>query len=217
MNNQKKGFTLVELSITSLIAMLIFAAALSLYISAWRSLTIGTTYLDSYAGARKASGWLIRDIKCAVQVKYQTDNATFQTGDHVIVLKVPSLHKDTKKIISAYYDYIIYTNRLESGDLMRIVQIDSRFTNAADPNYNKNYRNDATNDVITRHCKELTFSSWSKSTKKWEKLSSYTDDAMMKEINAISVYLPINEQNISIGGTVTQKINPTTAIRLRNK
>lgn len=220
MNYQRnKGFTLVELNIASFITLLLFVALFSLYISAWRNLTMGNTYLDTYAGSRNASGWLIRDVRCAAQVVKQypeTGSPIYQTDDHVIVLKVPSTHKDTNQIISSYYDYIIYY-RLESGDLMRIVRIDQRFKNTEDPYYAKNYRTDDTNPVvITRHCKELTFSSLYKPTGEWKTLSFY-DDSMMKEINAISIYLPINKSNISLGGTGTEKINPTTVIRLRNK
>jgi hypothetical protein len=220
MNNRRnKGFTLVELNIASFITLLLFAALLSLYIVVWRSLTIGNTYLDTYAGSRNASGWLIRDVRCAAQVVKQypeTGSPVYQTDDHVIVLKVPSVHKDTNQIISSYYDYIIYY-RLESGDLMRIVRTDQRFNNAEDPYYTKSYREDDANPVvITRYCKELTFSSFYTPTAEWKKLSFY-DDSMMKDINAISIYLPINKSNISLGVTGTEKMNPTTVIRLRNK
>ncbi|MCX5680312.1 MAG: hypothetical protein NTZ95_06675, partial [Candidatus Omnitrophica bacterium] len=139
-----------------------------------------------------------------------------QTGDHVIVLKVPAIHKYTKEIINGYNDYIIYF-RLENGDLMRRIQIDQRFKTTGDTYYAKSYRKDDPNPVvIARHCNELTFSSLYKPTGEMKKLSFYSD-SMMKDVNTISIYLPINVTNTSISKTTTEKINPTTVIRLRNK
>jgi len=208
MNNRSKGFTLVELNIASFIAMLVFAAVISLYTSVWQSLGRGNTYLDSYAGSRNASGWLIRDIRCAAQVVEQyplTGTATYKTGDHVIVLRVPSIDS-SGQIINPGLDYIIY--RLQGSDLSRIVHADTSSSRTTEPR------------VIARYCKELTFSSLYKPTGEVKELSFYDgtiDAKKLSTINTVSIYLPINKSNVALGETVTEKINPTTVIRLRNK
>ncbi len=196
MNNRNKGFTLVELNIASFIALLVFVAVFSLYISVWRSLAKGNTYLDTYAGSRNASGWLIRDIRCAAQVVKQypeTGTAIYQTDDHVIVLKVPSIDASDNCIPSTY-DYIIY--QLQGSDLYRIVQKDA---SSSRPNENR---------AITRYCTSLTFSSGG---------VTLSNVANLSTINTVAIYLPINKSNITLGETVTEKINPITVIRLRNK
>jgi hypothetical protein len=169
---------------------------LSLYISVWRNLTIGNTYLDSYAGSRNASGWLMRDIRCAAQVVSQypeTGVATYRTADDVLVLKVPSIDASGHVVIPGL-DYIIY--KLQGSDLYRIVLAAS---SSSRPNENR---------IIASGCVSLTFSS------EGDLLS---DISNLSTINTIAIYLPINISNVAIGGTVIQKINPTTVIRLRNK
>lgn len=208
MNNRNKGFTLVELNIASVIILLVFLAVFSLYISVWRNFTLGNTYLDTYAGSRKASGWLIRDIRCAAQVVEQyplTGAAIYQTGDHVIVLRVPSINS-SGQVISPGLDYIIY--KLQDSNLYRIVYADASSSRANE------------NRIIARYCKELTFSSLYTSTGEWKELSFYdgtTDDKKLDTINTVSIYLPINKSNITLGETAAEKMNPTTVIRLRNK
>ncbi len=205
MNNRNKGFTLVELNIASFIALLVFVAVFSLYISVWRSLAKGNTYLDTYAGSRNASGWLIRDIRCAAQVVEQypeTGTAAYQTGDHVIVLRVPSIGS-SGQIISPGLDYIIY--KLQGSDLYRIVQADA---SSSRPNENR---------AIAHDCTSLTFSSFYSPTGEMKPLSFYDElpttpkERKLSTINTVAIYLPINKTNITLGGTTAEKINPTTA------
>jgi len=199
MNRRNKGFTLFELNLSSVITLLIFVAVISLYISVWRNLAIGNTYLDSYAGSRNASGWLMRDIRCAAQVVKQypeTGSAEYQTGDHVIVLKVPSID-GSGNVIDSFYDHIVYA--LQGSDLYRIVHKDA---SSSRPNESR---------VVARYCTSLTFRSGSYG------LKYYADNDTLSTINTVSVYLPINKSNVSLGGTEVEKINPTTVIRLRNK
>lgn len=196
MNKRNKGFTLVEFNIASFITLLVVIAVVSLYVSVWRNLAIGNTYLDSYAGSRNASGWMIRDIRCAAQVVEQypeTGTATYETGDHVIVLRVPSIGP-SGQVINPGLDYIIY--RLQGSDLYRIVQADMSSSRVNE------------NRVIARYCASLTFSS------EGVTLSNVTN---LSTVNTIAIYLPINKSNVTIGETTAEKINPTTVIRLRNK
>jgi hypothetical protein len=196
MNKRVKGFTLAELSISSLIAGLLFISVISLYIFAWQSFVKGNTYLDSYAGSRNASGWMVRDIRCAAQVVEQyplTGPATYQTGDSVIVLRAPSINS-SGMVISPGLDYIIY--ELQGGDLHRIVQAD---TSSSRLNENR---------VIARYCNSLNFSSGGVALSSIPNLST---------INTIAIYLPINKSNTALAETTAEKINPTTVVRLRNK
>jgi len=196
MNKRNMGFTLVELNIASFIVLLVSVAVFSLYISVWRNLARGNAYLDSYAGSRNASGWMMRDIRSAAQVVEQypsTGTATYETGDHVIVLRAPSINS-FGQMISPGLDYIIY--RLQDGDLYRIVYAD---TSSSRTNENRS---------IARYCTSLTFSSEGATLSNVPNLST---------VNTIAIYLPINKSNTTLGETATEKINPTTVIRLRNK
>jgi len=198
MNDRNKGFTLAELNVASLIALLVFVAVLSLYISVWRSLARGNTYLDSYAGSRNASGWLIRDIRCAEQVKpsFTSGGITYTTSDNVIVLRVPSIDS-SGQVISPGLDHIIY--ELQGSDLYRIVQKDP---SSSRPNENR---------PIARYCSSLTFRSGNYG------LKHYVDNDTLSTINTVAIYLPINKSSITLGGTGAEEVNPTTVIRLRNK
>lgn len=194
MSNRNKGFTLVELNVASLIAMLVFVAVISLYISVWQSLTIGNTLLDAYAGSRNASGWLMRDIRCARQVLGSNPGSpTYETGDHVIVLMARSIDSGGQ-VKEAGLDYIIY--RLAGSDLYRTVQADASSSRLDEDR------------VIARDCQELTFSS--------EGLT-LSDITNLSTVNTVAIYLPINKSNIFSGETEAEKINPTTVVRLRDK
>lgn len=196
MNNRNKGFTLVEFNMASFIALLVFTAAFVLYISVWRSLTTGSAYLDTYTGSRNASGWLIRDVRCAAQVVKQypeTGSPIYQTGDNVIVLRVPSINS-SGQVISPGLDYIIY--RLQTSDLYRTVKANA---SSSRPNEDR---------PIARYCASLTFSSDGVTLSNIPNLST---------VNTVAVYLPINKSNVALGETTAEKINPTTIIRLRNK
>ena len=224
MNKRNRGFTLVELQVASSISLLVLLAILSLYIFSWRNFNIGNTLLDVYLNSRNASGWLTRDVRCARQVLSEItldSGITYHTdinvnGDaHSIVLRVPSIDKNGDSIkdplgclIEDYVDYIIY--QLQGKDLRRIVQIDPRFRVAGDY-YNKNGRNDE-NKVIAHYCDSLTFSFWNSLGDKVTNLDPGTADI-------VAIYLPINKTTLSLSGTATvsELINPTTKVRLRNK
>ena len=201
MNRRNKGLTLVELQVASSIALIILSAALALYLFSWRSFTIGNALLDVYSNSRNASGWLTRDIRCATQVVPQypeTGSPAYQTGDHVIVLKVPSVDGSGNALNSSY-DHIIY--KLQDGDLYRIVQKDA---SSSRPNENR---------AIAHYCTSLTFRSGNYG------LKYYADNNILSTINTVAIYLPINKSTISLSGAgmANESINPTTIVKLRNK
>ena len=195
------GFTLVELQVASTIALITLSAVIALYLFSWRSFTIGNALLDVYSNSRNASGWLMRDIRCAAQVvasydsSVDDDGESYTTTSHSIVLMVPSVDDDGE-VISGNYDYIIY--ELQGTNLYRIVQKDGLSSRTAG------------SSVIAHNCAELTFSS------DGLPLSSI---ANLSTVNTVSIYLPINKFTTSLSGAGTQtaSISPTTVVRLRNK
>jgi len=205
MNKRNKAFTLIELQITSIIALIVLIAAFSLYISSWRSFNIGDTLLDVYANSRNAYGWLTKDIRCATQVVAQypeTGSPVYQTSDNAIVLKVPSIDA-SYNVIGSQYDYIIY--RLLGSDLYRIV---IPYSTGTTPSSRL-----PVNSAIGHYCSSLTFSSGGQT------LSYIVNHGNLSTVNTVAIYLPINKTTISLSGagTVNESINPTTVIRLRNK
>jgi hypothetical protein len=126
----------------------------------------------------------------------ETGAPTYQTGDSVIVLKVPSTDVDGY-VVNGHYDHIIY--RLDGGDLYRIVQKDASSSRSNE------------NRVIARDCTSLAFRSGNYS------LKHYADNNTLSTINTVAIYLPINKSNVTLGKTENEKINPTTVVRLRNK
>lgn len=187
------GFTLVELQLASLVAIIVLSAIIALYIFSWRSFTIGSALLDVYANSRNASGLLTRDIRNASQVV--PSHGSYTTTDNSIVLMVPSIDA-SKAIISAHYDYITY--RLQNTDLYRIVEPDALSARQSE------------NSIIARYCYSLTFSSGG---------TTLSNIANLSTVNTVAIYLPINKSTISLGGsgTGTESITPTTVVRLRNK
>jgi len=209
-----KGFTLIELQLSIFIACITIVAALSLYIFYWRTFVIGNTVLDVYSSSRIAMGWVARDIRSADQVaaSYTSGGTTYTTGDHVIVLEIPSI--DTAGNIVApdddlpYYDHIIY--QLQADKLRRIQNIDSRFNISGKPYYHQNGRL-SEDRTVTDNCTLLTFSSGGVTL-------SHISDTDKPNINTVSIYLPLNKKMISLSGsgTETASITPTTLVRLRN-
>jgi len=192
-NKQNKGFTIAEVLVASLIALITALAILSLYIFSWRSFATGNVLLDVYLNSRNASGYLTQDIRCAAQVVQS--HGSYTTTDNSIVLQVPAINS-SGYAISPNCDYIIY--RLQGSDLYRIVEKD-----AASSRLNENR-------VIARYCTSLTFSSGGVT------LSNIGD---LSTINTVAIYLPINKSTVSTSGSGTENesINPTTIVKLRNK
>lgn len=200
----KKGFTLIELQVASLITLITVIAVISLYIFSWRSFTIGNTLLDVYSNSRNASGWLMRDVRCAAQIEPSctSDGTTYTTSDNVIVLMVPSIDA-SGNVISSRYDHIIY--RLQGSDLYRIVRKDS---SSSRPNENR---------VVARYCTSLTFSSVAGGVA--HGLSYYANNGTLDTLNTVGISLPLNKTTVSLSGAgeTTEWMTPTTVARLRNK
>ena len=188
-----KGFTLIELQLASMIALIILSAIIALYIFSWRSFTIGNAFLDVYANSRNASGWLTRDIRSASQVA--PSHGSYTTTDNSIVLMVPSIDA-SGQVISSHYDYITY--RLQGNDMYRIVEKDALSSR----------RNE--NSAVSSYCDSLVFSSGG---------TTLSNIGNLSTVNTVAIYLPINKSTVSLGGsgTGTESITPTTIVRLRNK
>ncbi len=209
MKIRNRGFTLVELQIASAIALISLSAIFALYLFSRQSFNIGNAFMDVYANSRNASGWLMRDIRCASMVV--PSHGSYTTTDNSIVLMVPSINPDGS-VMASNYDYIIYElrNASQGKDMYRIVQKNSSSSRANEER------------AIAHYCDSLTFSSLYTPTGEVRELSFYdgsTPDKELSKINTISIYLPINKPTTSASGTGTQSTSvvPTTVVRLRNK
>lgn len=204
---RRMGFTLIELQMATAIACIALLTAVSIYIFYRKTYVIGSAVLDVYASSRVAMGWVAKDVRCAAQVvSSYTSGTTYTTGDHAIVLQVPSI--DTSgNVIKSYYDYIIY--QLQGAQLYRIIIIDPKFNTAGDPKYHQNGRQNE-NRTVAGNCVSLTFSSGG---------IALSGIANKSTINTVAIYLPLNKTISSLSGvgTHTASINPTTIVRLRNK
>lgn len=201
-DKRSKGFTLIELQVAALISLVTLLVIISLYLFSWRSFAIGNTLLDVYANSRNAIAWMMKDIRCAKQVASSvaitgSPGQYYSTTDSSIVLMVPSIDS-SGNVVNSCYDYIIYL--LQGQDMHRIVQ-----KNPASSRINENR-------IIARHCGTLVFSSAGVA------LSGLSASELSAK-NTVSIYLPINKTTVSLSGsgTVTESIEPTTVVRLRNK
>jgi len=209
MKRLNRAFTLIELQISSAIALIALSAIFALYLFSWQNFAIGNTFMDVYANSRNASGWLMRDIRCAAMVV--PSHGAYTTTDNSIVLMAPSINPDGSVMVSNY-DYIIYELRdaAQGKDMYRIVQ-----KNASSSRVNEER-------VIARYCNSLTFSSLYEPTGEVKELSFYdgsTSSRELSKINTVSISLPINKPTTSASGAGTQDASlvPTTVVRLRNK
>lgn len=191
----RKGFTLVEIQVAVLIALMVFIATFSLYIIYSKMFTTGSAILDVYANSRTAAALISRDIRWAAQV--QASYGSYTTTDSSIVLKVPSIDS-AGNIINAKYDQIIY--KLQGTDLYRIV---APYASSSRP---------AANSAVAHNCASLTFSSSGVTL-------SNISSSNLSTLNTIAIRLPINQAILSLSGsgTVIESITPTTVIKLRNK
>ncbi|MBN1527001.1 MAG: prepilin-type N-terminal cleavage/methylation domain-containing protein [Candidatus Omnitrophica bacterium] len=192
-HRRNRGFSLVELMISLLIVSIILVATVSLFIGCWRAFLIGNTYLDVYSNSRLAAEWMARDIRWAEQVV--PTYGSYTTSDSCIVLMVPSIDA-SGDIMASCYDYIIY--QLQGNDLHRIVQKDAQSSRQNE------------NRVVAGQCSSLTLSSGGVTLSNIPNLSA---------VNTIEIFLPLNEQMISLtgGGVKSAQLTPTTVVRLRNK
>jgi len=200
MARENKAFTLVELQMASVIALITLLAIMSLYTFSWKNFTIGNNILDVYSNSRNAAGWLTRDIRSAAQII--SSYSSYTTTDNRIVFTVPSIDS-SGNVISSHYDYFVY--QLAGTNLWRTIVKDGL-----------SVRRNETNRIIARYCSSLIFSTWDPLQSKNVTMSKVTN---LSTINTVAIYLPINKSTISLGGGGGEiaSINPTTIIRLRNK
>jgi len=189
----KKGFTLTELQIASIILVIMLAAALSLYVYYWHTVAMGNNVLDVYSNSRMAMEWMAKDIRAAAQVV--SSRGSYTTSDNCIVLQVSSINA-SGDIIGSHYDYIIY--RLQNGNLFRVIDPDALSSRRSE------------NRAVAHYCTSLVFSSQGLTLSHIINLST---------INTVGIYLPLNKTMISLSGTENENLSivPTTIVRMRNK
>lgn len=81
----KKGFTIVELILASVVALIILGIGALIYLSSQKSFKMGTKALSTQASLRLAMDWLTRDIREAKNLTVSGDTVTLiipsQSGD----------------------------------------------------------------------------------------------------------------------------------------
>lgn len=122
----KRGFTLVEVLVSTALLMGITTVIISVSIGCQRSFITGVELLNLQAQSRQAMQWLRRDIKWAVSLENsRTIGAkTYTTSNSEVVLRLPSISA-AGDIITGY-DYIVYhLNDSDNSILERVVAADS--------------------------------------------------------------------------------------------
>ncbi len=117
------GITLVELLIASLVATVIGAAIVIVFISGQNSFVVGTNLLEIHADARLAMEWIARDVQWTNQIlaNINIGGTTYTSGASEVVLSVPSVNAGD--IVTGSFDSIVYT--LNGTNLMRLVVPDA--------------------------------------------------------------------------------------------
>ena len=209
---QKRGFTLTEVQVSLFITVIILLAAITLYITYWRTFLADNAYLDIYSNSRMAMDYMIRDIRSASLVAQQyppTGGATYRTSSDTLVLMVPSID-GSGNVIPSQNDYIVYT--LKPGNkLYRIVYP----TGGPKPSFRR-----SDNRAIARYLSSSAGQSLSFSTDLTPQQKSLSDPSVnLSTLNTVGIVSPLNQTITSMSGTGTISVYlaPTTVIRLRNK
>jgi prepilin-type N-terminal cleavage/methylation domain-containing protein len=119
----KKGFSFVEMLIALSIGLLLLTAVFSIDLFAKRNYFVSSAFIEAHSGVRNAMDWIVRDIRWAKQImpSKTIGSNTYTTGDHELILEVPSLDA-SGDIIDNAYDYIVYhINSTDRRKLERIV------------------------------------------------------------------------------------------------
>ncbi|MCK4994961.1 MAG: prepilin-type N-terminal cleavage/methylation domain-containing protein [Candidatus Omnitrophica bacterium] len=122
----KRGFTLVEVLVSTALLMGITTVIISVSIGCQRSFITGVELLNLQAQSRQAMQWLRRDIKWAVSLENsRTIGAkTYTTSNSEVVLRLPAISAAGDMITG--YDYIVYhLNDSDNSILERVVAADS--------------------------------------------------------------------------------------------
>lgn len=122
----KRGFTLVEVLVSTALLMGITTVIISVAIGCQRSFITGVELLNLQAQSRQAMQWLRRDIKWAVSLENsRTIGAkTYTTSNSEVVLRLPAISAAGDMITG--YDYIVYhLNDSDNSILERVVAADS--------------------------------------------------------------------------------------------
>jgi prepilin-type N-terminal cleavage/methylation domain-containing protein len=123
LERNKKGFSLIEMLIAISIGLLLLTAVFSIDIFAKKNYIISSAFMEAHGGVRNAMDWIVKDIRWAKQIMASKTigSTVYTTGDHELILEVPSLDS-SGDIIDNAYDYIIYhINSADPEKLERIV------------------------------------------------------------------------------------------------
>lgn len=215
-NKFRKGFTLVEFQVASIIASIIIIAALSLYIFYWHAFSTSDAFLNIYGNSRIAMLRLSKDIRGASQILTTSTlgTPTYTTSSSCVVLQVPSITVSSGiiTIIPSQYDNIIYN--VVNNNLYEIVL---PYTAGAAPSARK-----ASNGAVAKYCSSVTFYYVNTANNTWTPLSNFiSGGGSLANVTNLGISLPMNETILSFsgGGSGVQNISlsPNTIVRLRNK
>ena len=120
---RQKGYTLVEVLVSTAIFAVVFTVIISAYLGSQRSFITGTTLLDLQGQTRQSLHWLRKDIKWAnfVESSKPINSKTYTTSNTELVLKIPSI-TNLGDIIDNEFDYVAYhLNDSDPSILERVV------------------------------------------------------------------------------------------------
>lgn len=118
----EKGFTLVELLITSILLVVILAALIGLYATHHQFYTIASIFTELRGYTKNFKNQITKDIEEAVEVVSSKTllGTLYTTGDDELVLKCYAT--TASGFDTNYYDYIAY--RKIGTDIKRVVDAD---------------------------------------------------------------------------------------------
>ena len=120
---RQKGFTLVEVLVSTAIFMGMTMVFIGAYIGCQRSFVTGTVLLDLHAQTRQSLNWARKDIKWAIAVETSQviGGNTYTTGDNELVLSLWAVD-GSMNLITGSKDYVVYhLNDSDPAILERIV------------------------------------------------------------------------------------------------
>jgi prepilin-type N-terminal cleavage/methylation domain-containing protein len=189
-----RGFTLVEVLVASVIALIMSGVIIALLMVVQRSFSTGMAFMEVHSGARLAMDMMVRDMKWARQIatSVTVGGTTYTTGNNVLVLDIPSIDA-AGNIIASTYDKIVYhLTAATPNQIERIVSPDAASNRPAE------------RKIIANNVNVLSFSSGGVG------LSAI---ANLQTVTQISVAVTTLK---AVRGTQSVQESLTTGVALRN-
>jgi hypothetical protein len=140
----------VEILIAAAISLIIGGVIVAVLMSSQRSFSTGTVFMEVHSSARLAMDMMVRDVKWAKQISPDSLTVgmdTFTSGDHTLVLDVPSTDSDGD-IIDDEYDKIVYHLTGAAPDQIERIVV---------PNAGASSQRPAEQRIIANNVSELDF------------------------------------------------------------